>query len=424
MMEQWIIKFRNNWDFIIYGIKIRKINPYFLIINLFTLVYSFFQYESFFSEKNIVLLLFLIFINIIWQIFSTIQDGYYYTKQTGYYISQSNKIATQFKLNPEVYDKYRLIKIDTLNSSIIYSDTINDILTSDKPIRIKISRKKTNEIDKYIQTYKEILLPFLNWKWHEIKNHNGSFYNEKKLCMASEIEKHNENEYLVFVNKGCYYNSFLTNNIYNLKMSHQNGLYIEPPLNSQTYPIQALHNSYMSNHIGISTIAVSSDGYAIIMRHNNKTVVSSDKLLPSGSGSMDFADLQESQDFREIIIQAAERELHEETNIDANNIQKTEILGFYRDLNRGGKPEFCCLTYLKPNKLELREIITPSQSEQRDDFKTIKIFDGKEFLSSAWDNSLQDSPKEYSLALYMNYFMLCKYFHSTISLYQEENYPQ
>ena len=67
MMEQWIIKFRNNWDFIIYGIKIRKINPYFLIINLFTLVYSFFQYESFFSEKNIVLLLFLIFINIIWK---------------------------------------------------------------------------------------------------------------------------------------------------------------------------------------------------------------------------------------------------------------------------------------------------------------------------------------------------------------------
>ncbi len=423
-MKQWIIRLRNKWDFIIYGIKIRKINPYFLIINFFILAYSLSQYEQFISERNIVFLLVLIFINIIWQIISTIQDCYYYTKQTDYYSSPSNKISAQFKLDAEICNKYKLVKIDHLKNTIIYSDAINNILTGDSPIRLKVSQKKAQDVEKYIKTYKDILIPFLNWKWYEIKNHNGSFYNEKKLCMASEIEKYDENEFLVFVNKGCYYNSFLTNNIYNLKMSHQNGLYIEPPLNSQSYPVQALHASYMSNHIGISTIAVSCDGHAIIMRHNNKTVISSDKLLPSGSGSMDFSDLQESLDFRENIINAAERELCEETCIHSNGIQKTQILGFYRDLSRGGKPEFCCLSYLIYNKHELREMITPSQSEQRDDFKIIKIFDGNEFIPSALESILHDSPKEFSLALYMNYFMLCKYFHSTVLLCNEEVYTE
>ncbi len=414
-MKQQIIKFKNKWDFIIYGIKIRKINPYFLIINILILIYTLSQYEQFISEKNILFLLLLIFINIIWQIISTTQDFYSYTKQTDYYCTSLSKISSQFRLDHEISNKYKIITISDLNNTIIYSEQINNILTSNAPIHIKVSHQKTTKVDKYIKTYKDTLTPFLNYKWHEIKNHNGSFYNEKKLCMASEIEEIcNQKEYIVLVNKGSYYNSFLTNNIYNMRMSHQNGLYIEPPFNSKNYPIQALHTSYMSNHIGISTIAVSKNGYAIILRHNNKTAIFSNLLQPSGSGSMNFHDLQENQDFRVNISKAAERELCEETGIQPDYIQKTLILGFYRDLNRGGKPEFCCVSYLNINRYELQEAILPNESEQQDDFKTIKLFNNAEFIPSVLENIFTTSSKEFSLSLYMNYFMLCQYYNPKI----------
>lgn len=81
---------------------------------------------------------------------------------------------------------------------------------------------------------------------------------------------------------------------------------------------------------------------------------------------------------------AAERELREETNLPAGQIGHTEVIGFYRDLGRGGKPEFCCLTRLNASSFEIAEL-EPSCEEQRDDFETYQILgetgelDGKDF---------------------------------------------
>ena len=415
-MKQLIIKWRNKLDFIIYGIKIEKINPYFMVINFIILGYALFQYEQFTKEKNVLILLILIFINIIWQFISTIQDCYQYLKKTGYYYSSSNKTSSKFRLDEEIANKYVMIEIPILGSTIIYNPSVNNILINNKIIHPIISKKKAQNVKKYIKTYCDITIHFLNWKWHEVKNHNGSFYNEKKLCMASEIEQNPENDYFVLVNEGCYYNSYLTNNIYNMRMSHQKGFYIAPLLNSRNYPIQDLSASYMSDHIGVSTIAVSNDGYAIILRHNNKTAISSDKLLPSGSGSMNYSDLQKNEDFRTSIIKAAERELCEETHIPLNVIQKTQIIGFYRDLNRGGKPEFCCITNLSCNKYDIRETISPDNSEQRDDFKIIQTYNDNRFTPAAIEAIFYKNPNEFSLALYMNYFMLYKYHQIDFSL--------
>lgn len=416
-MKQLIITWRNKLDFILYGIKIEKINPYFMIINLLILGYTLFQYEQFTKEKNILILLVLIFINIIWQLISIIQDCYQYLKKTGYYYSPSNKISSKFKLDEEITNKYTMVEIPILNNTIIYSSSVNNILINNKTIHPRVSKRKTQNVKKYIKTYCDITVHFLNWKWHEVKNHHGSFYNEKKLCMASEIEQNFENDYFVLVNEGCYYNSYLTNNIYNVRMSHQKGFYIEPLLNSRNYPIQDLSASCMSDHIGVSTIAISSDGYAIILRHNNKTAISSDKLLPSGSGSMNYSDLQKNLDFRTSIIKAAERELCEETHIPSSMIQKTQVIGFYRDLDRGGKPEFCCITNLTCNKYDIRETINPDSSEQRDDFKIIQTYSESKFTPAAIETIFHKNPSEFSLALYMNYFMLYRYHQIDFSLF-------
>lgn len=91
----------------------------------------------------------------------------------------------------------------------------------------------------------------------------------------------------------------------------------------------------MSDHIGISTLAVTTDGYVIILHQNDKALTSTDRLTPSGSGSVDFSDLRPDSDFRETLKAAAERELREETNLPAGRIGHTEVIGFYRDLGRG-----------------------------------------------------------------------------------------
>lgn len=98
-------------------------------------------------------------------------------------------------------------------------------------------------------------------------------------------------------------------------------------------------------------------------------------------------------------------------------IGHTEVIGFYRDLGRGGKPEFCCLTRLNAPLFEIAEL-EPNYEEQRDDFETFHILgksgqlDGKDFKRFS-DMVLNRSPRSEedrpALALYMCYIMLCHY---------------
>lgn len=72
----------------------------------------------------------------------------------------------------------------------------------------------------------------------------------------------------------------------------------DPPANIANYPVRRLEKSVMSDHIGISTLAVTTDGYVIILHQNDKALTSTDRLTPSGSGSVDFSDLRPDSDFR------------------------------------------------------------------------------------------------------------------------------
>ncbi len=405
---------RNRKDFFLYGIKVGKINPYILIVNLLIFAYSLCNLRTIFDGESLWVIILLLFVNVVWQFVSTIYDCYNYAKRTEYYHTGDSKITTDIVLDDNVRREYKVLSVQG-TSLILYSDRINAILRGSDPIQLHISKRKKVKVEKYIKTYRDILLPFLNCKWHEVVNNNGLFYNENKLCMASEIER-NEDVYAVMVNKGSYYDSFLTNNIYNLRMSHQNGFDIEPPYNAKNYAIHTFDVSLLNNHIGVSTLAVSKDGFTVMLRHNNRSAMFTDKLLPSGSGSMDYSDMKGQSDLRGCVTCAAERELSEETSIKEEMIVSSEVLGFYRDLNRGGKPEFCCLTRLNCNKYELQETIRPDRLEQQDDFQLVKMFEcGKLHYKTMEElNSAIDA--ECSLSLSMNLEMLYKHCESELHL--------
>lgn len=409
------IKIKNRFDFILYGQRIGYINILTIIIDLIILLYSIFDFNTLIHTENIVLFIFLIFITIIWQTVCFVQDFHIYTKQTEYYNPHHRVQSKTPKTNEELNSIYPNEKkfADTL---IRYCDDIDRLLQSNTPIQAIRCTDKERRVLSYIKSYRNILLPFLNEKWHEMKNKNGSFYNEKKLCMASEFKESN-NQWIVRVCKGCYYNSYLTNIIYTKKLSHQSGWGITPPANINNYPVRTFEKSIMSDHIGISTLAITADGYVIILHQNDKALTSTDHLMPSASGSVDFKDYQPNADFRQTLIAAAERELKEETNISKDFIEFTQPIGFYRDLGRGGKPEFCCMTQLNANLFDIPSI-QPSNEEQRDDFDTYQIvgatkqLDGKDVdrFSNVVFNSSQDEEDRPSLALYMCYDALCHYF--------------
>lgn len=182
-------------------------------------------------------------------------------------------------------------------------------------------------------------------------------------------------------------------------------------MNIRNYEIQSLFDSIMGDHIGVSTLAISKDGFIIIMCHNNRTNINANKLQPTGSGSVDFKDIKKGPNFINIIKYAAVRELIEETNVPNSLINETIITGFYRDLNRAGKPEFCCITFLNENFMDINEVLIPNGKEESDEILRIRIFDKDGSINvEEINNFISSEIYALSLSLYMSYYMLLKFY--------------
>lgn len=108
--------------------------------------------------------------------------------------------------------------------------------------------------------------------------------------------------------------------------------------------------SRVSNIIGVSTLAFTSDDLLLMVPQSKNNVASQRLYAPSGSGSLDPADWQAAGDgacLQDILIRGVERELCEETGISPDDVGQTQVVGFGRWLERGAKPEFFAVTRLK-----------------------------------------------------------------------------
>ena len=140
--------------------------------------------------------------------------------------------------------------------------------------------------------------------------------------------------------------------------------------------LQALELSALANHVGVSTLALTSDGYLVVHRQNELTQVSQNLVAPSGSGSLDWVDhhLAKTDDFLAVVRYGMARELREECGLDNNSrrggrdwsvkslAQNTLILGYSRWLERGGKPEFMGITRLN---CKINEIAPDAKESDR-----------------------------------------------------------
>jgi hypothetical protein len=145
-------------------------------------------------------------------------------------------------------------------------------------------------------------------------------------------------------------------------------------------------DSECSNQLGVSTLALTADGYLLLVDQLKGGLESADLIAPSGSGSLDWDDLPSNaarHDFWNWIVKASKRELREELGIAVEHLPRayrrptrdqlkslaaisieTVLIGFGGMLHRGGKPDFFFLSKLSCTIDELREKAKYSADEK------------------------------------------------------------
>ena len=163
-----------------------------------------------------------------------------------------------------------------------------------------------------------------------------------------------------------------------------------------------ISQSRMCNHIGVSTIGFSMDKMLVRWMQSERAQQSENLTAPTGSGSCDWSDFSPNKSFRETLINGMERELHEESTrnkakVTKNLVVGTKILGFFRWVRRGGKPEFVGISRLRVNASDLTPNIAEVTQPRREllNFYVSSIDD----LERVIDKIQRDTPLSVPLAV-------------------------
>jgi len=301
------------------------------------------------------------------------------------------------------------IKIDIHDSEIVfYSKELNSHFSSGNDFSIKISNNKIFKIRNHIRQNSNELFPFLDYKLVDSKSQDKIFVNEKKLCLSSDIDI---NIPEVICHKGTYFDSIITNESYGRFLrstenytaivANARGLFPIKKSNGNTY-MQEISTSTINNHIGISTIAFTSDNYILLWVQNSRALISKHLAVPTGSGSVDYGDLDKKLSLKKTITNAMERELLEESSLINKKKQyqincETIIIGFFRWIKRCGKPEFSGITKINTTY----DSFNANNSEISHEYLNFHVTNLGELIAFISTIKMNHS-KELSLSLLMN----------------------
>jgi hypothetical protein len=106
----------------------------------------------------------------------------------------------------------------------------------------------------------------------------------------------------------------------------------------------------VSGHIGITTLLVTESRRVVLLHQGDTKAIGSQTVTFGGSGSMNYSDMELADapdDLRHAISYAMAREMCEETGMEkyfGEVRRNTMVTGFFRWIDRCGKPEFTGLT--------------------------------------------------------------------------------
>jgi len=434
-----ITSFLKLMDYIGYDLLKNAINKIVTDINLLT-DNSIANYAEkifkFISESSIQDWLKIIFTvssikNLLWLISTLIVFGYLIQKargiKNGYKVLKVNKKPMRLINNTE----YNVIKppdgkfesknyeiVNKIQEICFYSKELNEKLqTKTSNSKIIFDEDKKKKVKKFIKKHFKKLKVFLDYKYIECQRYNKIFQNDYKLCLSKDIDV-NLNK--VYCHVLGYYDTYLTN----LTVGHS----LHDSVDNETvselkyFPILKINNSVklreissdnLNNEIGVSTIGITSDNFVVFWIQNEKALSSVNFIVPTGSGSCDYSDIQKENgdmDFIKTIIYAMERELIEESTGEKSMkkrndyIEKTQLLGYFRWLTKAGKPEFVGVTKLK---IPCNSLMC-NYKEVREDYEktAIKINSSKEFqniLNEQLKINYLSVPLRYNIEVLLKY---------------------
>ncbi len=386
------------------------------LIDIFILVFAFFKREEVLSQSTLTLFCLAILTNFVWQIVN-VANHFAFLKEE----EPEKPLVSMLEVGGTKKKDFKRVKMDSnlfngempyqpdkVKDGVLVNHSVDAVLlnstTGIRPVEVGMKRSNTKT---YIKQYESILLKFLNHKWHDVTHKGGEFTNDAKICLGSELVKEEDGSYTWAICKGWYYNGVLTNFIFS---QYVGGSYyrLYPPINVDNTCIKPFGSSDFSDHIGVSTLLVTSDNYVVVFEQASNAGYNAGKMMPSGSGSLDYADYIKGEDFRQMVIRGAQRELLQEASLekkmeeDETWIIETRILSFYRDLERGGKPEFCCISSINKKVDSIINDVVPNAKElARGKRDYVKVDD-----STKWKGVLANA----SLSLRMCYTALIESF--------------
>ncbi|MEV3901422.1 hypothetical protein AB0K11_03790 [Mycobacterium sp. NPDC050551] len=189
------------------------------------------------------------------------------------------------------------------------------------------------------------------------------FRNEPKLGFCSPVLTTAKS---VRVFRTSYYEAFLTNELCRARIllaeSEKPRVFFD--LN---YPatehgdarrLDELGTYPFANGLGVSVLGFTRDRHLVFWRQNARAMVARGLLAPTGSGSCDWADYRPGDTLRATVLRAMHREFCEESlrrGVDPDNkvFLRSQLLAFFRNVYRGGKPEFVAIALLDVDYVHL-----------------------------------------------------------------------
>ena len=281
----------------------------------------------------------------------------------------SNSLLTEKYLK----NGYRIIREGVTQKHYIMSDEVNRVLYEDLWHR-------------YISCCQPFILPeqcayiapyHLSKINQEKKAQGTHLYFSKLIGLLDDITSTEEDTQIRISNTN-YFDFILTNEI--VSDSYQPVIDWDREiiqghklLYNSNGTLRNFSNTLCADVLGGSTLAVTSDGYAIMQLQSSYAHRNPGTIVPSASGSTDYKDYKrlttrirgshfcnlEGLTFQQLIIDTINRELAEENGFYSKSIiplgdkVKTKVIGLARLLDRGAKPDFFGVTYIDGEAKEL-----------------------------------------------------------------------
>ncbi|HYD18553.1 MAG TPA: hypothetical protein VEF76_08755 [Patescibacteria group bacterium] len=239
--------------------------------------------------------------------------------------------------------------------SPLVSDRVNDLLMTRTSLPVIVDEGETNHIRSRHQL-RYIAIRVANKKQHTTNGVKLALYDMADALAHGEA---------VHVRKSYYFDALLTaeafrSRIFRNNIKGEKEVYTdlttyfpvrEEEVNGED-SVRFLPDlyKYVSGHIGITTLLVTENNRVAMLHQGGTKAVGSHTVTLGGSGSMNFSDMELAKnpdDLRYAIAYGMAREMSEETRMEKRfeGIRaNTMVTGFFRWIDRCGKPEFVGLT--------------------------------------------------------------------------------